>query len=71
MPLPDACPRCGAELEHGHIVGQSIYLTWLPEGESVGWITLGKEHVATGSLLRPPMLRAARCTSCDLGVFEQ
>ncbi|TQN44157.1 hypothetical protein FHU33_3648 [Blastococcus colisei] len=36
----------------------------------MGPVTLGKQHLATGSLFRPPMLPAARCSSCSLGVFE-
>ncbi|MGY1849008.1 PF20097 family protein [Blastococcus sp. SYSU DS1021] len=69
MPLPATCPRCSSGLERGHIAGQSIYLNWIPEGESVGVTALGKEHLATGSLLRAPQLPAARCPSCGLGVF--
>lgn len=69
MPLPTTCPRCNAELERGSIVGQAVYLNWIPHGDSVGWITPGKEHLATGSISRPPMLAAARCASCGLGVF--
>jgi hypothetical protein len=71
MPLPTTCLRCGAELQRGAIAGQLVYLNWIPEGESVGWTTMGKKHMATGALLRPPMLPAAVCTSCGLGVFEQ
>lgn len=70
MPLPTTCPRCNAELERGSIAGQGVYLNWIPEGDTVGWTTLRKEHLATGTLFRPPMLSAARCTSCGLGIFE-
>ncbi len=64
------CPRCGAALETGHITGQAAYLNWTQEGDSVGITTLGKEHLATGSLVRPPMLAAGLCRDCGLGVFE-
>lgn len=70
MPLPPTCPRCDGVLEPGRIAGQAVHLNWIPEGGSVGWTTLGKEHLATGTFVRPPMLAAARCTSCGLGVFE-
>ena len=70
MSLPENCPRCEGALSRGHITGQAKYLNWIPEGESVGLITLGKEHLATGSLFRPPMLLAVRCESCGLGLFE-
>ena len=69
MSLPTTCPRCNAELERGSITGQGVYINWIPQGDSVGWITLGKEHLATGSLSRPPTLSGARCTSCGLGIF--
>jgi hypothetical protein len=68
--LPDRCPRCDGVLERGRLSGQAVYLTWVPEGHSVGVLTIGKEHLATGSLFRPPMLAAARCRACGLGVFE-
>lgn len=70
MPVPDHCPGCEAALDRGHLTGQAVYLNWIPEGESVGMLAIGKEHLATGSLFRPPMLRAARCGSCGLGIFE-
>ena len=69
MTLPDACPRCGSAMERGHITGQMRYLNWTPKGTRPGVVTLGKEHLAVGSLTRPPMLPAARCGSCGLGLF--
>lgn len=70
MPLPTTCPRCDAALARGHIAGQMVHLNWIAAGDSVGLTTLGKQHLATGSLFRPPMLSAARCRACGLGVFE-
>lgn len=70
MPLPSTCPRCEAALEQGYVTGQMMYLNWTPEGESVGVLTFGKEHLVVGSPFRPPMLPTARCRSCGLGVFE-
>ncbi|WP_366139818.1 PF20097 family protein [uncultured Modestobacter sp.] len=70
MALPTTCPRCDTALARGHIAGQAVYLNWIAEGESVGLTALGNEHLATGSLFRPPMLAAVRCGSCGLGVFE-
>lgn len=71
MTLPESCPRCGAPtLEPGHITGQMAYLNWIRIGESPGPLTIGKEHLATGSLTKPPMLAAVRCGSCGLGMFE-
>ncbi len=64
------CPRCGGALELGHIAGQLVYLNWIADGEPVGITTLGKEHLATGSLVRPPMLASGLCRDCGLGVFE-
>lgn len=66
----EGCPRCEAPLERGRIVGQMMFLNWIPEGESAGVITLGKEHLATGSFVHPPAISAARCRSCGLGVFH-
>lgn len=66
----DACIRCGGELERGSIVGQSIFMNWLPEGEDVGLTMLGGEHLARGSVNRGPMVDAARCRSCGLGYFQ-
>lgn len=43
MPLPTTCPRCNTGLRRGSIVGQAVYLNWVPEGASVGWITLGSD----------------------------
>lgn len=70
MSLPETCSRCEAVLERGRVTGQMAYLNWVPEGESAGLTTLGNEHLATGSLVRPPQLPAARCPACGLGVFE-
>ncbi|SFF29064.1 PF20097 family protein [Blastococcus tunisiensis] len=70
MTLPTTCPRCGGAVRRGDVAGQGVYLNWIPEGESVGWTTLGKEHLATGSVVRPPLLPAVRCGTCGLGVFE-
>jgi hypothetical protein len=66
----DTCLRCGSDLEHGSVVGQMIYLNWLPDGESAGVTTYGKEHLARGSATSGPRLPAARCPSCGLGYFE-
>lgn len=71
MPLPNSCPRCDSPLEGGYLVGQMVYLNWIPAGEPVGWLTVGKEHLATGSFLHPPKLAAVRCQTCGFGVFEQ
>ncbi len=70
MGLPERCPRCEGDLEAGRVVGQGVYLNWIPEGERVGWITIGKEHVATGSLVRGPELSSMRCRGCGLGRFQ-
>ena len=70
MPFPITCPQRNAELEQGSITGQGVYLNWIPQGAAVGWISLGKEHLASGSVLSPPMLAAARCESCGLGVLS-
>jgi Domain of unknown function (DUF6487) len=70
MALPVTCPRCGADLELGSITGQAIYLNWTPDGDKPGFVTVGKEHLATGSIATPPMLDAGRCPACGLGVFE-
>ena len=64
------CLRCGGELEHGSIVGQSIFINWLPEGEKEGLTMLGGEHLARGTANSGPSIRAARCQSCGLGFFE-
>jgi hypothetical protein len=56
-------------LERGSITGQMVFLNWTPEGRSPGHFSVGKEHLATGSMLRPPMLVAARCPACGLGLF--
>lgn len=68
--LPERCPQCGGGVESGRVVGQGMYLNWIPEGERVGWVTIGKEHVATGSLVRGPELPSVRCRSCGLGFFQ-
>lgn len=65
------CLRCGGELERGSLLGQHVYINWLPEGEESGPTMLGQEHLAKGSLSRGPRLPAARCTSCGLGYFER
>jgi hypothetical protein len=70
MTLPSTCPRCGDELEPGSITGQAAYLNWTPLGRAPGAFAVGKDHLAKGSARRPPMLPAARCKSCGLGVFE-
>ena len=63
------CLRCGAELESGEIVGQQLYLNWVPEGDDTGPTMHGKEHLAQGSMRKGPRLEAARCPSCGLGYF--
>ena len=70
MPLPATCPQCGADLEPGFIVGQIMFLNWLPHGTTAGWTALGKEHLATGTATRAPGLVAARCSACAIGMFE-
>jgi Domain of unknown function (DUF6487) len=64
------CPECGGELEQGFITGQMKYLSWTKEGERPGNTTWGQEHLAKGSFTTPPMLPAARCGSCGLGLFD-
>ena len=71
MGLPERCPRCDGGMEAGRVVGQGVCLNWIPESESVGWVTVGgKEHVATGSLVRGPQLASVRCRGCGLGLFQ-
>jgi Domain of unknown function (DUF6487) len=64
------CPRCGSELETGHINGQIMYLMWTRGDDTVGPSTLGEERLASGSIMKPPRLPAARCRACGLGLFE-
>lgn len=70
MGLPERCPQCGGGLESGRVDGQGVYLNWIPERERAGGVTIGKEHVATGSLVRGPELTSVRCRGCRLGFFQ-
>lgn len=51
----ERCPQRGRGLESGRVVGQGMYLNWSPEGERLGWVTIGK----VGSW------RPVRTTSCS------
>jgi len=64
-----SCLRCGADLELGAIVGQQLYLNWVPEGDTGGATMHGNVHLAEGSMRKGPRLEAARCPSCGLGYF--
>jgi hypothetical protein len=57
-------------MERGSVTGQMGSLTWTPGGDKPGHLTVGKRHLAKGSLARPPMLAAGRCAACGIGIFE-
>ena len=63
------CPQCGGELEPGYIVGHWTRLRWCDRPDTKT-IFAGEPLRRKRDIWNAPTLTAARCTRCNVGVFE-
>jgi hypothetical protein len=62
------CPRCGGMLTHGYIAGHWFRLRWVDKPHTKT-IFAGKPLRKKLDWWSAPMVEAARCDRCKVGIF--